>query len=209
MTVVTTKRRPTQAERSAGTRARVLKSAIKCLYKYGYSATTTLLVAEEAKISRGAMLHQFPTKTELMLFVVRAAFEDGVSRHRKCLETAKDVHLELAQHAWEAISGPAGIAALEILMGARSDPQLAKKLIPLFARIEEEEFNISASLDTSGGRLVSPTSVRLYYWALRGLSIGNLVTEDPKEIQKCLELLKKIFFTYREIELRKSLSAAH
>ena len=59
--------RRTQAERSATTRARILKAAVNCLYRNGYGATTTVSVAASAKVSRGAMLHHFPSKADLML----------------------------------------------------------------------------------------------------------------------------------------------
>jgi len=197
------RRRKAQAEQSAAMRARVFRAAVKCLQKQGYSATTTLLVQKEAKISRGAMLHHFPTRTDLMLFVVRTAFDDGVEMHRQCLEVTANAERDLPDVAWKAASGSIGIAALEILMGARSDPHLARKLKSLFGEIEREEFQLSASLDNSGGKLLSLTSVRTFYWALRGLTIANLVTEDPSEVVKCFEFLKLVFLTYRDIERRK------
>ena len=52
--------RQTQAERSAAMRARLVDAAIRCLNKHGYSATTVAMVADEAGVSRGGMLHQSP-----------------------------------------------------------------------------------------------------------------------------------------------------
>ena len=83
-------RRRTQAERSAATRKILLDAAIKCLFEHGYGTTTTILVAEMAGVSRGAMLHQFPSKADLMTFVVEAVFEDEVKQYGKMLKDAKD-----------------------------------------------------------------------------------------------------------------------
>src|SRR5215475_14877054 len=60
-----------QAQKSASTRTQITEAAIKCFVEYGYSRTTTSLIAEKAGLSRGAMLHHFPSK----LAVVRAAVE--------------------------------------------------------------------------------------------------------------------------------------
>ena len=51
--------RRTQAERSAETRQRLIAAAIDALCRLGYAATSTVLVADNAGVSRGAMLHQF------------------------------------------------------------------------------------------------------------------------------------------------------
>ncbi len=72
--------RQTQEERSEGTQQRILNAAIELLYNEGYVAATTHKIAERAGVSRGAMLHHFPSKDDLMLAVVRAAHErDSIS----------------------------------------------------------------------------------------------------------------------------------
>ena len=200
---VLTKRRPTQAERSAGTQARVLKAAIRCLHTQGYSATTTLLVAEEAKVSRGAMLHQFPTKTDLMLFVVRSVFDTSVAQLRKRLTTVDCTMDDMVEVTWETLSGPSGIAALEVLLGSRSDPRLAAKLTPLQAQIERESVEIAEALDEKSDPRILATSVKLFHWAVRGLAIANILADDPNEIRNCLDLLSRMFKSYGGFEMRK------
>ena len=81
------KRRPTerdgdiswQAQKSAMTRDRILDAAINCFIELGYTNVTTAKVAQSAGVSRGAMLHHFPSKTEL----IQAAVE---YLHDKLLE---------------------------------------------------------------------------------------------------------------------------
>ncbi len=196
------RRRKAQAEQSAEMRTRIFKAAVKCLKKYGYAATTTLLVQKEAKISRGAMLHHFPTRPDLMLYVVRRAFDEGAAMHKRCRETSKDLDRDLPDDAWKSINGPSGIAALEILMGGRSDPQLAERLKSLDTEIEREQLALSEAADNSDGNHLSLTNVRTFYWALRGLSIADLVIGDREEVARCLEHLKKVFLAYRDLERR-------
>ena len=54
-----------QAQKSAMTRDRILDAAINCFIELGYTNVTTAKVASAAGVSRGAMLHHFPSKTEL------------------------------------------------------------------------------------------------------------------------------------------------
>src|SRR5437899_5969622 len=62
--------RRTQEERSAATRAKLLDATIACLVDLEYSATTTTVIAERAGVSRGAQLHHFPTKADLVAAAV-------------------------------------------------------------------------------------------------------------------------------------------
>ncbi|UGT38706.1 TetR/AcrR family transcriptional regulator [Nocardia yamanashiensis] len=64
--------RRTQAERSATTRAAVIRAARNLFGQNGYNAVSTIAVAESAGVSRGALYHQFADKRELF----EAVFED-------------------------------------------------------------------------------------------------------------------------------------
>lgn len=116
-------RRMTQAERTARTRSKVLATAIDCLHTVGYAATTTSLVAQRSG-SRGAMLHQFPTRADLMLAVVEAAFEEEMDLYDArfgAIADPKERVFAIPEAIWETLSRPAGVAVLEILQGSRSD----------------------------------------------------------------------------------------
>src|SRR5262245_43144086 len=63
--------RATQEERSAATRERLLEATVDSLVELGYARTTTIEVAERAGLSRGAMLHHFPSKAALVAAAVR------------------------------------------------------------------------------------------------------------------------------------------
>src|SRR5215207_5035001 len=65
-TVVQLRPRRSQEERSTETRGRLLDAAVECLIEFGYSATTTTTVAKRAGVSRGAQLHHYPAKVELL-----------------------------------------------------------------------------------------------------------------------------------------------
>src|SRR5262252_1706823 len=73
--MVAGRERRTQAERSASTRGRLLDATISCLHDLGYAGTSTPEIARRARLSRGAQLHHFPTKAELVTNAVEYLFE--------------------------------------------------------------------------------------------------------------------------------------
>jgi AcrR family transcriptional regulator len=193
-------KRRTQAERSGETRRVLLETAIRCLHAQGYAATTTLLVAQEAGLSRGAMLHQFPTRVDLMLFVVQSVFEDEIAIYDARLAALQDPKERLAafpEIVWDVLSRPSGVAVLEILQGSRSDPALAERLAPIQAQIEQ---NALTQLERWYGAegTASKTAMRLVVWAVRGLSIAKVLAPDPDEIHKSVALLSRMLQAYGE-----------
>src|SRR5438105_9518617 len=62
--------RRTNAERSAATQTRLLDATIDCLVELGWAGTSTTEVVRRAGVSRGAQVHHFPTKDDLVLAAV-------------------------------------------------------------------------------------------------------------------------------------------
>ena len=186
--------RRTQAERSAGTRELLLAATVEALHEHGYAATSTILVAEKAGVSRGAMLHQFRTKADLMTFVVEAVFEAELQHYSEYLRDVTDPRerfLAYPEMAWEVLSRPSGVAVLEIMQGSRSDPQLCEMLAPVQARIEKEalEFtHLAAAQDARGAMAV----MRLVVWAIRGLSIAQVFAPAPGSVRDSVKVLKRL-----------------
>jgi AcrR family transcriptional regulator len=128
--------RRTQAERSASTRARILKAAIQCLHRHGYGATTTVSVAATAKVSRGAMLHHFPSKADLMLAALLFAMDLNQANFLKAATAIPDPwerYAALPDLRLAAAKQPAGVAFTEIMVGARSDDTVRARF-PEFQR---------------------------------------------------------------------------
>jgi AcrR family transcriptional regulator len=62
---------PTQAERTEATRGRLITTARRLFAERGFAATSTEEILSEAAVSRGALYHHFPSKTDLF----QATFE--------------------------------------------------------------------------------------------------------------------------------------
>ena len=55
----------TQLQRSAATRTRLLEATIESLVDHGTQGSTTAGICKRAGVSKGAMLHHYPTKASL------------------------------------------------------------------------------------------------------------------------------------------------
>lgn len=87
-------------------------------------------VAEAAGVSRGALTHHFPAKTDLVLAVVRFVYDDDFRHYAAAAAGTDPLALlrRLPGIMWEVISRPSGIAVTEIFLATRSDAELAMRL---------------------------------------------------------------------------------
>lgn len=126
-----THKRRSQAERSAESRGRLIAAAIKCLHERGYARTSTIAVAEAAGLSRGAVLHHFGAKFDLIRAVVDEAFEedDAIYRARFAeIDDPRERLLAVPDIAWEILHRPSFLAWMEIRLASRGEPALREML---------------------------------------------------------------------------------
>jgi AcrR family transcriptional regulator len=123
---------PTQQSlKSAQTRARLIDATIRCLVKYGYAKTTTPLVAAEAGLSRGAMLHHFENGPALIKAAVVELHEKRLRAFRRSAEMEHSDVGALVRTYWRQLSKPTFIAFHELALAARTHADLARILHPL------------------------------------------------------------------------------
>jgi AcrR family transcriptional regulator len=123
------------AERRAATRAKIMEATVKCLAEFGYAATSTPLVAKLAKVSRGSLLHQFPTKVDLIIGVAEYASRARgamVREHLLPYPDGPERFLRGVDAVWSSLQTPEAIALMEVTVAARSDPELGARY-PTFA----------------------------------------------------------------------------
>lgn len=122
----------TQQQRRDETRGALLDAAIHSLIEVGFSRTTTLEVQRRAGVSRGALLHHFPSKAALLvaaidhLAAMRAAELAALAAKLPGGRARTDAVLELL---WESFSGSFFHVAMELRTAARTDPELRAALI--------------------------------------------------------------------------------
>ena len=189
--------RRSQAERTASMRARLIDAAVDCLNRLGYSATTLSTIAEAAGVSRGGMLHQFPSKVDLMLAVVAyASGADERSHQPPALNDDDDklaYFMSRTETTWTVLIQEPAMAKLEIMMAARSDSVLAAKLPDMFNSIEQNRRQRMWELAQEIGiedREAIDAMVGLHMAAMRGLAMELLVTGDRDQVERSFDLLK-------------------
>jgi AcrR family transcriptional regulator len=129
------------ADRSASTRRLILEATVRCLNAWGYGAVTNIKVADEAGVSRGAMMHHFPTRQALIVATVEHAHE-RLSEFRRA-ELAK---VAAGLPRFRAIVDmslvtqrmPEGVACNEVRFGSRSDPDIRAAVTPTVSFISDE-----------------------------------------------------------------------
>ena len=121
-------------QRSLETRRILMEATLDSMCELGYHQSSTTEIIRRAGVSRGAMLHHYPTKVALL----SATFEylhDQISRDvERLIEEAEkegltwpDLLDEIMEryfqgHLWDAF--------LEIMVAARTDRDLWKELVP-------------------------------------------------------------------------------
>jgi len=129
MTTTAPRQRRTQEERSNATRERLLDATVDCLIEYGYTGTTVARIAERAGVTRGAQVHHYPTKADLVLAALRhlatKQVEQSIAELPR-LTRASDVIGATLDMLWRVHKGPIFVAIVELWVAARTDPELAE-----------------------------------------------------------------------------------
>lgn len=177
-------------------RQRLVDAAIACLSRLGYAATTTQVVMEEAGVSRGAMLHHFPTKVDLIIAVAEAAAlhqNRSVRRRLSQIPAGLDRYMALTRATWEAICQPPALALLEIMLASRSDPALGERFPQIAQQLEADQREGVWALAEDLGirdRAAVESMVRLHVAAMRGLLIEMTFSGDRETAEIDMRLLE-------------------
>lgn len=185
------------AERSAAMRKRLIEGAIDCLNRLGYAATTLQHVTDAAGASRGAILHHFPNKVDLMIAVAEYAAGKQNRLVRRLLantEPGMDRYLAITMATWEAMIRPPAIALLEIMMGSRSDKELGARFPAVNDALEtyqrEEVWEQAQSVGIKDKATVDAMT-HLHVAAMRGLALDLMYSKDGKRAANSMKLLKR------------------
>lgn len=128
----------TRREQHARTHDALLDATIRCLVEHGYAGTTTQRIQDAAGVSRGALLHHFASKSELLVAAIHHIAAMRLHRLGELVTDLGDGPEALPQlvHAIRsAMTGPPFQAALELWAASRTDPQLRAALLPAEKRL--------------------------------------------------------------------------
>jgi AcrR family transcriptional regulator len=188
--------RRTQEERSAQTRARLLDATIECLSELGWARTTTTEIAQRAGVSRGAQLHHFPTKAELVTTAVDHLFQRRDAEFRAAFARLPadaprgPMAVELL---WKMARGPTFHAWLELIVAARTDPNLMAAVHRIGERFAE---NVRRTFRALFGEHVAAPPYDLAplitFALMQGLALDHIVGGDDPRLGAVIDKWKQL-----------------
>ncbi|WP_019630131.1 TetR/AcrR family transcriptional regulator [Actinomadura atramentaria] len=170
-------------ERWERTRAALLDAAVTCLVEDGYAETTLQRVQNRAGVSRGALLHHFGSKAELLVAAIHHIAERQVAYVRGKADALPPergrVEAALALLR-EVMSGPLFLAGLELWLAARTDRALRDALVPAEREIGRAVHDL---LSDAFPHLAEPGRAGNVWHEsllalLRGLALSSVLRDD-------------------------------
>lgn len=196
-------KRRTQEERSADTRERLLSATISCLVERGYANTTTTSVGELAGVSRGAQLHHYRTREELVLAAVEYLFDKRTSEFMEAfarIPRGADRAKAGIDLLWKIIGSEPFYAWLELAVAGRTDKVLGK-------RVKELGLRTSLQVEQLFRQIFPPPddlnpfyelAPRFTFTLLQGLALDRLLVPQSRhaaaDIVQALKLLSTFAF---------------
>jgi AcrR family transcriptional regulator len=194
----------TRSERTADSRLLILDAAVGCLVEEGYAGASTLAVQARAGVSRGRLLHHFPSRAELLVAAaghVSATLLEEVRSRAAALMADQPAGAERVDRAidlmWATFQEPPFWAALELWTAARTDPELRAAL-----RAEERQLRaaIRAVADEIWGPELAAAPLyaelcELLFTSMRGVAIVYAFEDRPPSTDPHLGLWKRLAVT--------------
>jgi AcrR family transcriptional regulator len=115
----------------------LMDAALECLVEHGYAGTTTTVVADRAGVSRGAQLHHFPTRADLVAAAVEYLFDELTRDYRLAfaeLAPRGDRLTAAIELLWSMFTRARFAAVVELYTAARTDRRLHAALLPIAER---------------------------------------------------------------------------
>jgi AcrR family transcriptional regulator len=181
-----------QEERTRAMRQRLLEATVECLVEYGWSGTSTTMVSQRAGVSRGAQLHHFPTKNDLVLAAVEHLTElrgEELRAAAQQLPSGKRRTRAVLEMFADHFTSPVFTAALEVWVAARTDDLLHAAVVPLEQRVGREAHRIA--VDALGVDESRPRVRELVQGTLdlvRGLGLANTISDDTARRRRILSV---------------------
>ncbi|GLZ34760.1 TetR family transcriptional regulator [Lentzea sp. NBRC 105346] len=173
--------RQRQADRTRETKRKLMEATVECLVERGWSGTTTTLVAERAGVSRGAQLHHFRTRGELVAAAVEYVGAESVEQLKRRAGQANGSTEAVVAMIADFYASDLFTAALELWVAARTDPELKPTVRDLQTRLGRETHKLALDLlKADESKPGVRESVQATLDLVRGLALANQLTDDRK-----------------------------
>ena len=184
-----------QARKSAATREQILNAAIYCIVELGYSNATTMKIAEQAGLSRGATLHHFPSKMDIIRAAVDYLHDKRLRAFRRSIrsipEDADRVKLAVESY-WQHANHAIYVAFFELSVAARTDAELRKVLRPAQLAFDEEWYRTACDLfpEWLVDRKAFDLALNLSQQLIEGMAVASLTHARDENHESLLSYLE-------------------
>jgi len=193
-----TKKRVPQAERRRITRTKLLDATVESLIDVGYHRTTTVEVGERAGLSRGAQLHHFPSRADLLIAAIEHIADERSQELeeelRERLEAGDDPIDAMVDMLWTMFSGPLYWAVIELMVAARTDDELLEKLAD-FERSLGGRIQAGFKKLTGRGDRESRIAVEMTLYFMRGLAMERIFRDHDAHYADLVDRWKRNLHT--------------
>jgi len=185
-----------QARKSAATRDQIISAAIYCIVESSYSKTTMMKISEKAGLSRGATLHHFPSKMDIIRAVVAYLHEKRIQAFRRSIKDIP-VDADMAHMAIQAYSDhvnhPIYVALFELSVAARTDQELREILHPAQIAFDREWYQTAWDLfpEWQADREAFDLALNLSQITMEGMAIRNFTHARKYDRERLLEYLEE------------------
>lgn len=124
---------PGVQQRTLDTRRRILDAAVEALVGWGYSGATTLRIQELAGVSRGRLLHHYPSRDALLVAAVQHLASARIADLGNQAPWPADARRRISvavETMWSTFQQPYFWASMELWLAARHSPALRAELLP-------------------------------------------------------------------------------
>jgi AcrR family transcriptional regulator len=180
--------------KSLRTRARILDAAMRLFAEVGYHAATNAMIADAAKLTRGAMLYHFASREEL----VEAAIAHIELERAKLFEQAAAAPpgVDSAEHAidayWALLHETPFVAFAELEAAARTDAMLRERLAGAQSGFDHAQVGSRfGAIVQAGADPRFQTSRDLGRFLLEGLAKGAMTYDADDRRERLLDVVKR------------------
>lgn len=178
----------------------MLAATVGCLHELGYHNTTTYSVEQRAGVTRGALLHHFPSKSALL--IATAEYMVDTAERRLAADVAalpaENLGEEISGLLWRQFTSPIFFAFMEISMAARTDSVLREEFVEPQQRLDAHCRDVvarllGASVDDTDFAIGLELSIRFMRGAASTVMFGERSEIDDKVHQEWQRLVTPYF----------------
>lgn len=194
-----------QAEKSAMTRRSIMDAAVTCFVERGYANTTTAVIAEEAGVSRGAMMHHFPARQAVLNAVIEHLHQRRIEEYSALMKgldnpdrrlTKKSIRASV-EAAWRYVNMPTFIAYQELQNASRTDPEL-REMMQSLEKEYERHYNETVKEVFPHWRdlEILETANDVVHFMMRGMATSHMCTRKQQRVRRVIDYLTEQLYRF-------------